>query len=146
MADPVEEARQEALHPPIGQVKIKKEFLVLFFFQREHGGAMRAEIKCGAAGWPGDLPGWVADGATPVRRVLLKLKRGHTVQTNDIQTARILRSIDHILIRKIPSYHCKMRLVDVMELQELENFQRKSVPKNEPPKALPPLLRGDDWR
>lgn len=87
---------------------------------------MRAEKKCVVAGWPGDLPGWVADGTTPVRRVLLKLKNGQTVQTNDIQTARILRSIDHILVRKNPSYHCKMRLVDVMELQELEKFHKTS--------------------
>lgn len=80
--------------------------------------------------WSAALPAWATQGDSQTGRVLLKLKMGDSTFSDDVQTKRILSSIDDIRRRRRPPYHEKMREVDVADLRKLEEFH--SAPPVQP--------------
>ena len=80
------------------------------------------------------LPDWVKDGASPVRRLLMKIYNGESIVPEEIQTVRIMVCIHAILKRETLRCHPKMRAVDVAELMQLQKdiawLLRKTAPAN----------------
>ncbi len=103
----------------------KKKMLKFFFLSR---GAKKKNTQMDL------LPDWVKDGASPVRRLLMKIYNGESIVPAEIQTVRIIVCIQAILKRETLRCHPKMRAVDVAELMQLQKdvawLMRKSAPAN----------------
>ena len=81
------------------------------------------------------LPEWVKDGASPVRRMLMRMRDGKSIATDEIQTVRIILCIRSILKREPLHCHPKMRANDVVELVQLQTDIASLLNKRLPTQA-----------